>query len=169
MNSKVLVVVALSFVVGCGGAGQEVAEGPAEQVAGPAIKLQVEAPEPMAVPEYVEPESERDWAARINNKDKEIVEVLNIINPVAAYITVGFDQYGDQFSQTLHEEWVDTQAQLTSAMTLYEDCKSRIAEGVADKDLFLDMENVWQLLVKTGVAGVRTKSMVDAELNGIAG
>ena len=26
------------------------------------------------------------------------------------------------------------------------------------------MEEVWQLLVKTGVAGVRTKSMVDAEV-----
>jgi len=39
-----------------------------------------------------------------------------------------------------------------------------MAAGNTDKQLFLDLEEVWQLLVKTGVAGVRTKSMVDAEL-----
>lgn len=169
MKYQILLVVALAFVVGCGGAGQEVADAPAEPAAGPAIKLEVETPEPTPVPEYVEPESDTDWAARVNNKDKEIVEVLNIITPVAAYITAGFEGYGDRFSPTLHEEWVDTQAQLTSALTLYEDCKGRIGEGVADKDLFLDMENVWQMLVKTGVAGVRTKSMVDSELTRFAG
>ena len=90
MKYQILLVVALAFVVGCGGAGQDVADAPAEPAAGPAIKLEVETPEPTPVPEYVEPESDTDWVARINNKDKEIVEVLNIITPIAAYITVGF-------------------------------------------------------------------------------
>ena len=54
-------------------------------------------------------------------------------------------------------------------MTLYEDCQGRIDSGEADKQLFLDMEGVWQILVKTGVAGVRTKSMIDAELAAMTG
>ena len=43
-------------------------------------------------------------------------------------------------------------------------CKERKAAGTFDKQLFLDLEEVWQLLVKTGVAGTRAKAMVDAEL-----
>jgi len=169
MKQLLLTVVVLALVVGCGGAGQETGEETqvAEQAAG--IQLEVEAPEPMAVPEYQTPSSKEDWPAIINNKNKEIVEVLNIINPIAAYIVTGFEQYGDRFSATLHEEWEDTQAQLTSAMTLYEDCQGRIDSGEADKQLFLDMEGVWQILVKTGVAGVRTKSMIDAELAAMTG
>lgn len=64
----------------------------------------------------------------------------------------------------MHEEWVDTQAQLTQALKLYESGKKRIEAGKYDKQLFLDLENAWQILVKTGVAGVRTKTMLDAEL-----
>ena len=94
---------------------------------------------------------------------------LNVINPVAAYITAGFDQYGDRFSDVLNEEWGDTQVQLTAALTLYESVKQRRDAGEFDKQLFLDMEEVWQLLVKTGVAGVRTKSMVDSESKRITG
>ena len=44
-----------------------------------------------------------------------------------------------------------------------------MASGAYDKKLFLDLEEVWQGLVKTGVAGVRTKSMVDAELAKLGG
>jgi len=169
MKQLLLTVVVLALVGGCGGAGQEAGEEVqvAEQAAG--IQLEVEAPEPMAVPEYQTPSSKEDWPAIINNKNKEIVEVLNIINPVAAYIVTGFEQYGDRFSATLNEEWIDTQAQLTSAMTLYEECQAQIEAGEANKELFLNMEGVWQMLVKTGVAGVRTKSMIDAELAAMTG
>jgi hypothetical protein len=117
----------------------------------------------LEVPDPVEVASDTDWKSRCHNKDIEIIGVLNIINPVAAYITAGFEQYGDRFSETLKEEWADTQVQLTAALTLYESCKERRTAGQFDKQLFLDMEEVWQLLVKTGVAGVRTKSMVDSE------
>jgi hypothetical protein len=164
---KIVLFAAVALAVGC--AGEQVAETPAAEAAGPAIKLEVEAPEALPEPEYQEPASDTDWAAKVNNKDIEIVQVIKIINPVAAYITKGFEQYGDRFSPTLQEEWGDTQVQLTNATTLYESCKGRIEGGEFDKQLFLDMENVWQLLVKTGVAGVRTKSMVDSELARIAG
>ena len=170
MKQLLLGVCVLVLVVGCGGAGEEgAAPQVADEPAGPVATIEVEAPEPMPVPEYQKPSSDEDWAAIVNNKDKEIVEVLNIINPVAAYIVAGFEQYSDRFSPTLHEEWEDTQVQLTSAMTLYEDCKGRRDAGELDKQLFLDMENVWQMLVKTGVAGVRTKSMIDEELARITG
>ncbi len=168
MKQLILTVSILALAAGCAGPGEEAAPAPAGEPT-PAIQLEVTAPEPMAVPEYQEPASDDDWPAKVNNKNKEIIEVINIVNPVAAYITVGFEQYGDRFSPTLKEEWQDTQAQLGSAMTLYEDCKGRIEAGEYDKQLFLDMENVWQMLVKTGVAGVRTKSMVDSELAKIAG
>ena len=55
------------------------------------------------------------------------------------------------------------------ATTLYDSCKERMAAGDYDKQLFLDLEEVWQLLVKTGVAGVRTKSMIDSELAKLKG
>ena len=77
----------------------------------------------------------------------------------------GFKQHGSKFSPTLQEEWTDTQEQLGKALGLYDSCKKRkSAAGEFDKQLFLDLEEVWQGLVKTGVAGVRTKQMVDAEL-----
>ncbi|HEB83844.1 MAG TPA: hypothetical protein ENI92_02455, partial [Bacteroidetes bacterium] len=101
--------------------------------------------------------SNEDWEAKVHNKNIEVLQVINIVNPVAAYITAGFKKYGDKFSPTLKEEWTDTQAQLTQALTLYDDCKKRMEKKQYDKQLFLDLEGVWQVLVKTGVAGVRTQ------------
>lgn len=128
------------------------------------IQLDVTPPEALELPELREVASDDDWEARVNNKNREVIQVINIINPVAAHVTKGFEGYGDRFSPTLEEEWADTQVQLTAATTLYGSCKERMTAGEYDKKLFLDLEEVWQLLVKTGVAGVRTKSMVDAEL-----
>ena len=164
MKGLLTVLCVAGLMVGCGGGGGDTAEYSEATQAPERALIQVEAPEPMAVPEPVEVASDTDWEARAHNKDIEIIEVLNIINPVAAYIAAGFEQYGDRFSETLQEEWVDTQAQLTAALTLYESCKERRSAGQHDKQLFLDMEEVWQLLVKTGVAGVRTKSMIDSEV-----
>jgi len=154
------------MLIACGGGGDapiETAEAPAAPL------LEVQAPEPIPVPEAVSVSSDDDWEAKAQNKDIEIIGVLNIINPVAAYIIAGFDQYGNSFSEVLHEEWADTQVQLGQATTLYDSCKERMAAGEYDKALFLDLEEVWQLLVKTGVAGVRTKSMVDSELGRLKG
>jgi hypothetical protein len=148
---------------GCGGGSGEA--GPAAPAAAAERPLvEVEMPAPLEVPEPQTPTSDPDWAAKAHNKDIEIIQVLNVINPVATYITAGFEQHGNKFSPTLQEEWLDTQTQLGAALTLYEDCKIRRDAGEVDKQLFLDMEEVWQLLVKTGVAGVRTKTMVDDEI-----
>ena len=143
--------------------------GEAEETARGGVQLEVAPPEPLEVPERREVSSDTDWEARAHNKNREVIEVINIINPVAAYITKGFEDYGERFSPTLNEEWADTQHQLTAATTLYDSCKERLAAGSYDKELFLDLEEVWQLLVKTGVAGVRTKTMVDAELAKMTG
>jgi hypothetical protein len=152
----------------CGGpaeeGGQQAAEAPKA-----GIQLDVTAPPAMDVPEPKEVSSDTDWEAKAHNKNIEVVQVINIINPVAAYITKGFEEYGDKFSPTLEEEWADTQVQLTAATTLYGSCQERMKAGDYDKQLFLDLEEVWQGLVKTGVAGVRTKSMVDQELGKLGG
>ena len=166
---KRLAILALlpAFLIGCGGPaeeGQQAADAPKS-----GIQLDVTPPEPLAVPEAKEVASDTDWEAKAHNKNIEVVQVMNIINPVAAYIVKGFEEYGDRFSPTLQEEWADTQAQLTAATTLYGDCQKRMEAGEYDKKLFLDLEEVWQLLVKTGVAGVRTKSMVDQELGKLGG
>ena len=159
---RILVVgLAMLALAGCSGGTEETTY---QDAAEPASLITVAAPEPVPVPEPKTVSSDTDWEAKAHNKEIEVLQVINIINPVAAYITAGFEQYGDKFSETLNEEWTDTQVQLTKALTLYEDCKVRKAEGKYDKQLFLDLEEVWQLLVKTGVAGVRTKQMVDAEL-----
>jgi len=152
MRSLTIGVLAAALAVGCGGTDGA----PAGEAEAEAPLLTVETPDPIPVPEPVEVTSDEDWEGKVHNKDIEVLQLINVINPVAAYITEGFAQHGDNFSETLEEEWQDTQVQLTAALTLYEDC--------IDRQLFLDMEEVWQGLVKTGVAGVRTQQMVDAEI-----
>jgi len=163
MKIFIPLLIALLYLAGCGETEESSSGNSGGQVSGLTVKF--ETPEPMAEPAYITPESDEDWKAKVNNKEIEIIQVLNIVNPVAVYITAGFEQYGQRIkSQTVHEEWTDTQAQLTQALELYDSCKKRKEQGKFDKKLFLDMEGTWQLLVKTGVAGVRTKSMLDAEL-----
>jgi hypothetical protein len=148
-------------VIGCSQEDTYV-EGTADQASGLVVKA--ESPEPMAVPAYIEPKSDSDWEAKVNNKNAEIIGVLNIINPVATYIIAAFDQYDDKLGEVTHEEWEDTGAQLGRANAIYEDCKKRMADKMFDKQLFLDLEEAWQVYVKVGVAGVRTKSMIDNDL-----
>ena len=164
MKIIIPILIAFLYLTGCGESEQtSTATSGGQATSGLTVKF--EAPEPMKEPEYVAPKSEEDWEAKVNNKEIEVIQVINIINPVAAYITAGFEQYGQRIkNSTVHEEWVDTQDQLTKALGLYDSCKKRKEQGKFDKKLFLDMEGTWQLLVKTGVAGVRTKSMFDAEL-----
>jgi hypothetical protein len=167
---RVLIVLTLvALALGCGGGAGEPVGAVSRSEDQPRPVLVVDAPDPLEVPERRELVSDTDWEGKAHNKKVEIVEVLNVINPVAAYITAGFDKYGNRFSETLHEEWEDTQVQLTAALTLYDNCKERVAAGRFDKKLFLDLEEVWQLLVKTGVAGLRAKSMIDAEIGRITG
>ncbi len=128
------------------------------------LKVSYEAPAAAEVPARVTPESDSDWQAITNNKNAEIVEVLNIINPVAAFIIAAFDQYSDKLSEVTHDEWTDTQVQLGNASTLYGDCVKRLEAGNFDRQLFLDLEESWQIFVKVGVAGVRTKTMIDSDL-----
>ena len=168
MKKLALLVLVPGLLLGCGGAADE-ASYEAEAPGAEPVLLEVEAPPAIEVPERLEVASDDDWAARVHNKNIEVLEIINIINPIAAYITVGFDQYGDSFSPTLQEEWEDTQAQLGQALTLYDSCKERMAAGEHDHALFLDLEEVWQLLVKTGVAGMRTKSMIDSEVTKLKG
>jgi len=157
------------FFLACGGGGGDGAVDYDEPEAAAVVLIEVEAPVPIPVPELREVAGDDDWEVKAHNKNTEIIGVLNIINPVATYIVAGFDQYGSNFSDVLQEEWADTQVQLTAATTLYVSCKERMATGEYNKKLFLDLEEVWQLLVKTGVAGVRTKSMVDAEVGNLKG
>ena len=168
MKKLALLVLIPGLLLGCGGAADE-ASYEAEAPGAEPVLLEVEAPPALEVPEPREVTAEDDWEARAHNKNIEVLQVINIINPIAAFITEGFKQYGDSFSPTLHEEWEDTQVQLTQTTTLYGSCNERMETGDFNKKLFLDLEEVWQLLVKTGVAGVRTKSMVDSELAKLKG
>ena len=166
MRKLIPLCLALIYLVGCGGNEQSTTD--TSQAITPGHTVTYKAPDPMSVPEPKTPSSDSDWEAKVHNKEIEVIQVLNILNPVAAYLIAGFEQYGEQIKdQTVHEEWHDTQAQLTQATKLYEDCKKRKGAGQFNKKLFLDLENTWQLLVKTGVAGVRAKSMLDAQLQKI--
>jgi len=127
-------------------------------------KVVFEAPEPIVIPDAMEPSSESDWEAIVHNKNNEVLGILNILNPVAAYLTAGFEQYGDIANEYTLDDWQDTQAQLGRATTLYGDCQKRMEAGEYNKQLFLDLEETWQLLVKVGVVGVRTKQQLDADL-----
>jgi len=163
MRKLALLILIPGLLLGCGGAADE-SSYEAEAPGAEPVLLQVDPPAPLEVPERRELTADDDWEGKAHNKNIEVIEVINIINPVAAYITAGFEKYGDRFSPTLEEEWADTQVQLTQATTLYDSCNERMSAGNFDRQLFLDLEEVWQLLVKTGVAGVRSKSMVDSEI-----
>ena len=114
---RVLVtIICVAGLIGCAGGGDATSAGPA--AAPERALIQVEAPAALEIPAPVELASDTDWEGRAHNKDIEIIEVLNVVNPVAAYITAGFEQYGERFSDGLNEEWVDTQVQLTAALTL---------------------------------------------------
>ncbi len=164
MKRVILLLCACMIMYGCGG-DQDTS--PAEQPEGNTGGAVVEytAPEPIPVPERKTPSSDTDWEAKVHNKNAEVIEILNILNPVAAYIKAGIEQYGERIKDRIvFDDWEDTQAQLKMALDLYESCKKRMEAGAYDKKLFLDLENTWQLLVKTGVAGVRPKTMLDAQL-----
>ncbi len=167
MKKLTLLVVIPLLLLGCGGTNDDVTY--EEEAPSAAPLIEVQAPEAIPIPEAREVAGDDDWEAKAHNKNIEVLQVINVINPVAAYITEGFKQFGDSFSPTLHEEWEDTQVQLTTATTLYGSCKERMAAGEFDRKLFLDLEQVWQSLVKTGVAGVRAKSMVDSEIGRLKG
>jgi hypothetical protein len=165
MKKLFLISLVVIFFIAC--SSTEESGTPATTVTA-ADKVKYTQPEPLSLPEYKEPKSDSDWAAKVNNKEIEIIQVLNIINPVAAFIVAGFEQYGDRITElTVHEEWKDTQELLTKALELYESCKTNKAAGKFNKQLFLDLEGTWQMLVKTGVAGVRTKSMLEAKINNL--
>ncbi len=165
MKNLIALLVVSLFILGCGGGDGQAPETTEKSI----LPVTFTAPDAMEVPEAKAVESETDWEARVHNKNIEIIQVLNILNPIAAYITAAFEQYGDRIeSATVHEEWADTQVQLTAALNLYGDCNKRIEAKKFNKKLFLDLENTWQLLVKTGVAGVRTNQMVDEALTKLA-
>ena len=166
MRGLSILVVAAFLAAACGGGGEG---GSAQGTAAAGPTVEFDQPEPLEVPAARTVASDTDWEARVHNKEIEVLQVINIINPVAAFITAAFEQYGPRFSEVLQEEWTDTQEQLTKAMTLYDSCNERKAANRFNKQLFLDMEEVWQLLVKTGVAGVRTQSMVNQELASFGG
>ena len=128
MKKLAMIIFVSAFVFGCGGSVDE-ATYEAEAPAAEPVLLEVEAPPALEVAEPKEVTGEDDWEARVHNKNIEVVQVINIIQPIAAYITVGFEQYGSSFSETLHEEWSDTQVQLTRATTLYGSCQERMANG----------------------------------------
>ncbi len=155
---------AIILLAGCSG-DTSTPETKQETASASTAKVSFKAPDAIAVPERVTPKNENDWEARVNNKNAEVIEVLNILNPVAAYLTAAFEQYGDKLTERTHEEWDDTVAQLTKATTMYGECNKQMEQKKYDKKLFLKLEESWQTLVKVGVAGVRTKTMVDDELS----
>ncbi len=149
-------------IAGCSADQETTSDAPEQSQSRLVVKY--DTPAPMEVSARTEPQSDEDWKAIANNKNAEIVELLNIINPIAAYITAAFEQHGSIFAEVTHEEWEDTRAQLTNASTIYGDCQKRMESGAFDKQLFLDLEEAWQVFVKVGVAGLRTKTMVEADL-----
>jgi len=164
---KLLSFLLIAFTTGgCNAPADQGASAPAQK---PTITLKVPPSQLMEVPERKKPASDTDWEARVINKNIEVIQLINIITPVKDYLVVGFTQYGPKFSEDLNHEWKDTQEQLGAALALYEKAGKAKGEGQFSQQTFFMFEEVWQLLVKTGVAGVRTKSMMDSELKRMSG
>lgn len=105
-----------------------------------------------------------DWKAKCEAKVKEIEGVVEIITPVKDFLVEKFTENPKGFSDITTEEWLDTQVQLGAATKVYGKANARMDAGKFDKLTFLKLEETWQLFVKTGVAGLRAKGMVEAEL-----
>ncbi len=103
-----------------------------------------------------------DWNARCDAKVAEIEGVIEILGPVVTYLTEAFEK--NTFTETTTEEWGDAVTQFTLANKYYDQAKGWMKDGKFNKRTYLKLEESWQYYVKTGVAGLRTKSMVDAEL-----
>ncbi len=163
MKKVLLLLITCFLLFSCQQGGDDAQPAESDQPKG--LTVEFETPDVLAVPDAKPVSSEDDWEAKVHNKNIEIVQVLNILNPVAAYLTAGFKQHGEKINKPyIHEEWEDTQAQLGAALGQYKSCQERIDKKEFNKKLFLDLEGTWQILVKTGVAGVRTKQMLDEEL-----
>lgn len=103
-----------------------------------------------------------DWKVRCETKVGEIKGVIEILNPVVAFLTDAFKQH--KFTETTTEEWADALAQFTLATKAHDKAQEWMQAGQFDKRTFLKLEEAWQYYVKTGVAGLRAKGMVENEL-----
>jgi len=83
-----MVGVTMLLLGGCSGESEEPA---AQAAAAQPVYITVEAPEPIPIPAPQTVTSDSDWAAKAHNKEIEVIEVINIINPIAVYITKGFE------------------------------------------------------------------------------
>ena len=129
MKKLIPFLVILIFLFACGN-GEESAPVDTTQAKPTGAIVTYDVPEAIVVPEAKTPKSDTDWETIVHNKEIEVIQLINILNPVAAYLTAGFKQYGDKIkNQTAHEEWTDTQEQLTEALTLYGSCKERKKAG----------------------------------------
>lgn len=103
-----------------------------------------------------------DWNARCDAKVAEIEALIGILGPVVTYLTEAFEK--NTFTETTSEEWGDAVTQFTYANKYYDLAKGWMKDGKYNKRTYLKLEESWQYYVKTGVAGLRAKSMVDHEL-----
>jgi hypothetical protein len=103
-----------------------------------------------------------DWKVKCEGKVAEIEEIIGILNPVVEYLTEAFDK--NTFTEITSEEWADAVVQFTHANGNYDKAKAWMVEETYNKKTFLKLEEAWQYYVKTGVAGIRAKGMVDSEL-----
>jgi hypothetical protein len=100
-----------------------------------------------------------DWGEKITKKQTEVEDLLAILGPVVTYISESME--AGRTNEMIEEEWLDAGAQLGDANKMYDECKERIAKKEESKELFLLLENAWQIYVKAGVAGMRAKTMID--------
>jgi uncharacterized protein YcfL len=79
MKKIALFILVSALLIGCGGSSDETVYEVEESTA-EAVLLEVEAPPAIEVPERLEVASDDDWAARVHNKNIEVLEIINIIN-----------------------------------------------------------------------------------------
>ena len=88
MRNLIVLLLVFGLLIGCGERTGEPGE-QAPQVAAKAPLIKVTPPEPLDVPEPVTLKSDTDWQGKAHNKEIEVISLINILNPVAAYITEG--------------------------------------------------------------------------------
>lgn len=107
---------------------------------------------------------ETNWEKRITEKQAAVDSLRETLKPIVSELSNAFEKHGEELSVYTTEEWKDAQHWYSLANSKYEEVKKRLKPENYNQTLYLELEEVWQLYVKAGSAGVRTKFMVDREL-----
>ncbi len=98
-------------------------------------------------------QEKKDWKTKAEAKHKTAIETKGVIESVFAEVTKG------PKNKMIEGEIKDAVYWKVKADTLLVKCEKKMEKSEYTKKLVYDLDNVWQMYVKTATVGLRIKSM----------